>query len=225
MGRLSNIGLPITLRLVENRSQIERAISKALGKEIDEKILRSALLILEGVRQEVKRRIEATPEWQSMLGGELRGQLGLNFAKVRLDGVMRVWLESFTVKINKARKTGSIYKNVIVVSGIQADWSDVTSLPFSNIRSENNINVPWLFWMLTQGTKAVVRHFEVITELSPEEISRSRTGEALMRLHFKRNFRIPSEFAGTVRLNFVTRALLNIDANLQKIFQKAITSS
>jgi hypothetical protein len=69
------------------------------------------------------------------------------------------------------------------------------------------------------GAKILVRQHEV--KIGPSRYS--RTGMALM-VESKKNWRVPSEFSGTISNNWITRALENVDKEISDIIKNEITS-
>jgi hypothetical protein len=102
---------------------------------------------------------------------------------------------------------------------IRSDFSDILSLSAATITDDiSGSVVPWLQWLLLDGSKILIRDYAV--QFGPN--SRSRTGNAIMISSEKQNWRVPSEFAGTVNNNWITRAIDRLDPILLNDIEKEL---
>jgi hypothetical protein len=86
---------------------------------------------------------------------------------------------------------------------IRSNFDDVLSTEFSIVRdNQRGYELPWLKWLLLDGTKSLVDNYGVV--FGPSKYS--RTGYAIMRSG-SRSWGIPNEFAGTQNDNWITRAI------------------
>ncbi|NCA31122.1 MAG: hypothetical protein EBS93_10465 [Chitinophagia bacterium] len=99
---------------------------------------------------------------------------------------------------------------------VSIDYADVLSsddaLVIDNLRG---YNLPWLEWLLLEGNKIIVRKQQV--EFGPNIAS--RTGNAIMRPSNK-SWRVPSEFAGTITNNWITRAIDNSESQIYDLLDR-----
>jgi hypothetical protein len=78
--------------------------------------------------------------------------------------------------------------------------------------------LPWLQWLLLEGNATIVRNYTV--SFGPNRFS--RTGFALMRPSLQ-SWKVPSEFAGTINDNWITRAIDGAESNIQKLLDGAFS--
>jgi hypothetical protein len=79
------------------------------------------------------------------------------------------------------------------------------------VTDSKGYSLPWLKWLLFEGSKPLIKNYSVKFGSN----KRSRTGQAIM-ISSNKNWKVPSEFAGTVTNNWITRA---IDRASDKILQ------
>ena len=102
---------------------------------------------------------------------------------------------------------------------IRSDFSDVLSSDSGFvIDALRGYQLPWLEWLLLEGNKAIISKQEVI--IGPNKFS--RTGLAIMRPSNK-SWRVPSEFAGTIKDNWITRAIDNSESQINELLDKAFS--
>lgn len=78
--------------------------------------------------------------------------------------------------------------------------------------------LPWLKWLLVEGTKPIVKNYAV--KFGPNKSS--RTGMAVM-VNSSSNWSVPSEFAGTISSNWISRAIDDIsDLFISSIIENEI---
>ena len=122
-------------------------------KEIRKVLLRSYPRIQKGVlkslRAIARERIIDSPEYNSMIGGTLRGELGLPDGLNRISRVIDEWILNIRVTVNNStgRSLGSIS-----ISMIESTYADVLGLGESVLTYTNSkgksVSLDWLKWLL-----------------------------------------------------------------------------
>ena len=74
--------------------------------------------------------------------------------------------------------------------------------------------------MLLKGNAIIIKNYEVKFGPSPK----SRSGDALM-IQSSSSWRVPPEFAGTIKDNWTTRALNRIDNKIINLIQTTLENS
>lgn len=197
-----------------------------LDKELEEGIKREVLSLLNKrmdsitnairnrLQDSLRRAITDSPEYQSIVSGILRAELGLPDTSV-LDTIIDTWANGIQVKYKTNNSFG-----VINIGMIQSDYSDVLSLPEASFiyatRSGSNV-IDWLRWLLLEGSSIIVVDYEF------KASNKGRSGLGVMVKRDGGGWSIPSQFAGTSDDNFATRALQNIDQEIDDIVRQEIT--
>lgn len=148
------------------------------------------------VRQLIVETIKREPEYNSLLEGQLLGEFGLLSPNEKLSALLTAWSEEISVTIRGSS---------LMIEAIFADFNKVLSLNEARQVTEKGEYLDWLNWLLIQGDKTIIKEYHVKSYSGPA----SRTGLAIMVK--KGKWSVPSQYAGTIRDNWITRAIDNID--------------
>jgi len=207
--------MKISLRLLESDKDISNTILDAIISYMKPKIPTIVSNIKSKLPNIIKSFIVNEPEYQSLKSGKLRYEFGIPDVSV-VDTIVDFWSNNFTV-VSKpiAKKNNQIFYS-LSISMIRQNFNDVLSLSDSIVYdSVSGITLPWLEWLLLDGGKIIVKNYEVKMGSNP----RSRTGMAVM-IESKKNWRVPPEFAGTIRNNWITRAIDNINNEITNVIRQ-----
>jgi hypothetical protein len=175
--------------------------------------------ILNRVRIVVQDAIQKSPEYESLLGGKLRGSLGVVDASAALSSALDIWLDQIFLSVNTFKASGSRITGGFSLYVIETDKSSVINLSDSTYTTEKGDEIPWMKWLLTAGDQTIIRDYIAITgDLS--HIPQSRTGEGIMRYVPGRVYKVPAEYSGTEENNFVTRSLDRVVDVIASIMQE-----
>jgi|LULM01.1.fsa_nt_gb hypothetical protein len=196
------------------------AFYKSVVKEIAYIMKKEAekikVIITDQLRKTVRDSLVATPEYQSIVQGKLRAELGIPNSQSRIIEVIDTWINNMVVTV-KASNNPFLQ---IEIGMIQGDYGDVLALPaaqytYSSRRGGGTI--PWLKWLLLEGDKRIITKYEFSN--NPRG---SRTGMGIMISKAKGAWQVPPEFSGTSVDNFATRALDGIENKIDKIVETTI---
>jgi len=85
--------------------------------------------------------------------------------------------------------------------------------------TEKGVSLEWLRWLLFEGASPIVKGYDVsFSNNNPY----SRTGGAVMVKVGRKSWRVPPEYIGTVKNNWITRAIDKTDEAITKIIQAEI---
>lgn len=189
-------------------------------REIINRIKREAenikIAITDKIRTTVREGLVATPEYQSVVQGKLRAELGIPNSDVRIVSIVDTWVNNIIVKV-KTSKNPFLF---IEIGMIQDDYGDVLSLPaaqYTYSSKRGGGTIPWLQWLLLEGDKRIVTKYEFSN--NPRG---SRTGRGIMIAKAKGSWQVPPQFSGTAVDNFATRALDGIEHKIDKIVEAII---
>jgi hypothetical protein len=192
--------------------EFEKYVTKALSGHLKKQSGTISQRIQEPLQQIVRESIITTPEYRSLQGGKLQGELGVTSPAARIEAIINTWVSHISVEVKVAvRPLLSIQ-----IGFLEEGYGDVLSLPEASYDYERG-TIPWLQWLLLEGDKRIVRSYE----FSP--ITRnSRTGLGIMTPSGRRGWQVPSEFSGTETNNFATRAFDGVDTKIEKIVESVI---
>ncbi len=202
----------MSIKLTQSEAQIERIIIDMLKKQFKDTAIASQLAIEDRLRSVIIDSIKAAPEYHSLLSGRLLGEFGLTDAPTKLDRILQVWSQDihFDMKNTTMR-----------ITAIQGDFKNVLSLPEAQQFTNKGVSLDWLDWLLIKGDKTIIREYEI----EAAQGRRSRTGLAVMVKVKKGRWKVPSQYAGTVNKNWVTRAIDDIpDSKIENIIIQEVTN-
>jgi hypothetical protein len=196
-------------------SDLEKYIIKEFRKKLKKRTRIISQRIQEPLQQIVRESIISTPEYRSLHGGRLQGELGVTSAALRIESVINTWVSNIFVEA----KVDISPLLLIQIGFLEQGYADVLALPEASYDYERG-TIPWLQWLLLEGDKRIVRSYEFapITKYS-------RTGLGIMVPSGKRGWQVPSEFSGTETNNFATRAFDGVDTKIEKIVESVIRAS
>lgn len=208
------------IRVQESEAEIAREILNCLKSELDKALRDTALALRPIARAILGNRIAVDETWQSLHGGKLQAEFGLDSTALSgLQDILDTWLKNINVDYKPITITGSTLKGGFILDMIKEDWSDVLSSSAAVVVTKTGQVLPWLEWLLINGSKIIVRDFELVMKSS----SRSRSGMALMVKKSSGRWRVPPEYAGTTNNNFMTKILEDIEDLLIQEMENEIT--
>lgn len=193
----------ISLKLLDSNSQIYKSIVEALLPQVNKYMLEVVKNLKTTIPPIIEQSIRNSPEYESILVGQLKYELGIPDPYSKLDGIIKIWLNNIEYNYVKPILSNNIIKTSFSVNMIKSDFSDVLSTDFALV-SDNirNYDLPWLQWLLLDGRKTIVPEQEVVFGQNKA----SRTGFAVMRPSNK-SWKVPAFYSGTIGNNWITRAI------------------
>jgi len=191
-------------------SQVRREIVSRIKKNLP-KILGNIKIQTQEIFMNL---VHSSEEYSSLLGGDLRFQIGLEDVSV-VDGVLDVWKNNIEV-----RYTPSLGLGTISIGIIEEDYSDVLTSSFASYIYSSKSGpktIEWLRWLLLEGSNTIVFDYN----FTPFLTAYSRTGGGIM-IKSRRGWKVPARAAGTATDNFITRALVPIYDELAGVAQNAL---
>lgn len=197
----------ISLKLVESDSQIRKKILDSIQDYIRPKFIQAVNSVSKKLPALLAQSIMSQPEYQSLLNGALKFELGVPDAASRVSNMIDIWASGARVNYGPFRQTNSGLSASFSIDMLKDDYSDILSSDLAIITdSVSGITIPWLEWLLLEGGNILVKNYKVQFGAN----DRSRTGFAIM-VSSNENWRVPPEFAGTKTNNWITRALETIE--------------
>ena len=204
----------LSISLPNFKSQFDKNIVREIRKEIAARMPKVIDAVQERLGVELFDAIQDSPTWRAVKGGSLRGELGIaNVAS--LDNILLTWADGVEVTYEQNKEFG-----ILRIGMIQADYSDVLSLPESSFvsssaRTGNTSVIEWLRWLLLESTAIIVSNYSFVPK------NNGRTGLGIM-IETGRGWRIPQQYAGSATDNFATRSLQNIGSVIDKVVEEEV---
>lgn len=210
--------LEINLSIKNTEKQILDIILKEtvliLNKKFNRRIIRNITTSIKGL---LESAIKNTPEYQSMLSGQLMGELGLVDPDLKLNSIIDIWLDGVFIVFDPIKKQGNKLTGGFTLYAVESNYDDVLSSPYAVQETEKGQKLTWLDWMLTFGDSRFIINYGIRN--NPRH---SRTGTVIMYPTTKRSWGVPPQFAGTRDNNFITRAIDSIETDIYNIIFSAM---
>lgn len=196
------------LQLIDTDSEIRSKILDSIRDYLQPAFDKTQRSLQRMIPDKIKAVLMNEPEYNSLLSGQLRSELGVPDASSRIDQLFTAWTSSMVIRSTPLKISTRGVTGGFSIDMIRSDFSDVLSLPTATITDDiSGSIIPWLRWLLLDGSKILVRDYTV--QFGPN--TRSRTGNAIMVSSEQQNWRVPAEFAGTANNNWITRAIDRLD--------------
>lgn len=144
------------------------------------------------------------------ISGQDLYEIGIPDINVRMMSIVDAAAKSMEIKVSLSNVLR------IEIGILKKDYSDLLSLPesiYTYVSNRGSGILEWLRWLLLEGDSAIISGFEFSLENSPF----SRTGGGLMVTGT--NWKVPSSLSGTSQNNILTRALQNIQKDIELIVE------
>lgn len=208
----------ITVKLLDSLPDIERKVYAAIASQVNTTISRNLSSISNRIKQVAKGWILEQPEIQSLGSGginSLAGQFGIP------EGGATSVIQSIAISVENSISIKFIPYNNNLRGGFEINiqpstFDNLLSLPQGHVLYENG-DLHWLEWLLKQGDRIIVANYQY----NPESgLGRSGLGNMVTG----GIFRVPPEFSGTEKDNFITRALIgpSQEKEISKIIEDAL---
>ncbi len=204
---MSNLSFGI--KLTDSNKTISGAILRALlpdvKKYFDQKFKNLQDIIVPIILNNIRQQ----PEYESLLGGSLQAQFGIPDPAPRVNNILSTIENSVVVQQKNINITNNQIRGGVKLQMIQSGFNDLISLGDATVTTEKGTDLNWLKWLLLEGDTIIISDYSFVA--GPFESS--RTGMGIMR-YSGGSWRVPPEFAGNVKNNWITRA---IDASMSEI--------
>ncbi len=194
--------MSLIVDVIIDQAEFEREAAAAASAAIAELIGKMVQIVIDPIRDAVDKAIRASPEYQSLLVGVLRNLFGLADPQKALNNIVAAVRNSVQVTPSPSGVTVDILRNDLQdVLGV-----DGAGYMSHSIRNNTDIWVPWLSWLLLEGSRIILVDWVAVVPHTP---GATRTGGAVMVQPKKtsRGFAVPPEFSGTIDNNWLTRCL------------------
>lgn len=203
-----------------SETAIAREMSKALISDVDIWMRKAVIFFKREIPPIIREHIESSPEYISILNGQLKYSFGIANPQEKLTGLLDIWMNSIDVQYTRPTINGrGQVKASITVSMMKVDFSDVLYSEYASVYDqERGYVLPWLEWLVLEGNRVIVKDSKIVFGPNP----RSRTGGAVMQKDTKSKWKVPSTYSGTIGNNWITRAIDEASGDLETLFDRAI---
>jgi len=206
-----------SLRLLESSNQISQNILRALLPDIVNYFKDVRDYLKTNIPPVITDAIINSPEYQSILSGQLQYEFGIPDPGTKLSGLLNTWSNNVEIIYNPPIISGNKIKASFSVNMIKIDFSDVLYSDYAVVVDNlRGYSLPWLEWLLLEGNKTIIQNYNVV--IGPNR--QSRTGMAIMK-NASSSWRVPSQYAGTISDNWITRAIDQAESQIQNVLDKA----
>lgn len=191
-------------------SDIKKDIDNQYSKSISKNFATIERVLNQKIEQIVSQRLLAG---LPVIQGNDLAEIGVPDINTRLVSIVQAIATNIRVKVSGTKR---ISLNITI---LEDDYSDVLSLPeavYAYTSATGSGILEWAKWILLGGNGTIVGGFDFAPVTSPF----SRTGGGLMRPGG--GWRMPSGLSGTANDNILTRALENIEKDIQLIVSKEL---
>jgi hypothetical protein len=213
--------MTISIKLLDSEKQIEGMILSALSDQFNSAIRNNAYKITEEIKSLIPSWINSQPEINALLSRELVGQFGITISP---QSIVNSIIDSVINSISISVKT---YNNKLKGGGLEIsiqpdNFINLLGLPQGHsIYQATNFapggDLHWLEWMLIRGDEIIVVGYEYNPRTG---IGRTGLGNMISG----KGFRVPPQYSGTEKNNFITRALSGStqEKEITKVFKKVL---
>lgn len=209
----------ISLSLIEDNNTICKNILTNLLPEIKDYMVSKINTIKSQLPPIIHQSIASTPEYSSLINGILKYEFGIPDSSTKLVGLLDIWSNNINLNYKPPKISNNQIKSSFSINMIRVDFSDVLysdyAIVYDNLRG---YSLPWLEWLLLEGNRTIIPKQEVV--IGPNKFS--RTGNAVMRQSSK-SWKVPSQYTGTMRDNWITRAIDSAQDNINSLLEKAFS--
>jgi len=210
----------MSLKVKVSFKDFDIKLTDALAGKIDELFNRRKVGLETRVKNIILKYIRRSTTYKSITRGVLIGPLGILESKEKMEEILKILSNSIFIKYNPItkRRIRKFFRSVIVdgvftINVMPSDLNELLDLDAGMYVSEHGHLVEWLKWLLTEGNSPVVLGYKFLEG----PFDKSRTDKGIMIPAKVGFWKVPQQHSGTLRDNFITRAL---DFNSEKIAQE-----
>ncbi len=198
--------IPISLEIVTPVLEIEKMILKVLRDILNKGLPKVAKGVQKDLQQNIAKVFTTSNEYESLLNGPLSAHFGFEKGaeSIRLDSIISTLAKNIKVRHVKVSIKGKKLTGGLSIEMFEGDFLDILSLPAAQVNNKGEF-LPWLDWMLLRGDQIIIADYNIDFASHPK----SRSGEAVMVFNPSGFWRVPPGVSGTIKKNWITRAVDN----------------
>jgi hypothetical protein len=208
--------MKIDLDLIESVPDISKMILDQIKKKLDSSLSNAIPKLSLEISNLIETGLRNQPEYSSLLAGSLKAELGLPNTQIVEDIIQDIKNSIAITKQTLTIKNGITGGLLISILSID-DINRILSSGSSSVTTEKGVTLKWLDWLLTSGNSNIVLGYSVQYGNYP----RSRSNMAIM-VKSDSSWSVPSDYAGDISDNWITRAINSVNNNIVKTIEKTI---
>lgn len=193
--------LTVDIRLLDTNAKIGRDMMNALLPEVKQYFNARIQRVENIIPDLVVQAIMSEPEYAALIGGTLFHEFGIPDPAGRLSEILSVIKNGTNIDIKSPSISGNSIKGGFKFRMVKQDFSDLLALGGASFITEKGSVLNWLRWLLVEGDSVIITDYSY----SVDGPGKSRTGLGVMISGG--SWRVPPEFAGNIKNNWITRAI------------------
>ena len=204
----ASIKIPIGIQLLDPVDVIENKILKAIRDTLNEAFTKALPSIDIAVKNRTRVFFETSREALALVNGPLDKHFGIpsGEALVRVGSIIQTIINNIYVRYIKVSVKGKTLTGGIEVNVLKSDFKDVLNNSEAVITTDNGDKLPWLEWLLLRGDNIIVSDHVI----KFGSFTTSRSGGAVMIEKAGGFWRVPPQYSGTIRKNWLTRSIFDV---------------
>jgi len=187
--------------LTDTVKSVEDKIAKATAKVLNARVKKNKKSVTDKLFRSIPNWVVSQPEIESMLKEGVPGSLNAQFGL--LPGQAVKFVDELTKAIIDATEVivtpfGTNFTGSVAFNFQPVDFANLLKMNSTYLNLKNNIQVNWLEWLLKRGDSIIVVGYHYFPN-----VGNGRSGGGTMQQGLA--WRVPPEFSGTSKDNFVTR--------------------
>lgn len=206
--------IKFSIELLETPDQISKKIIRSIAEEYNIRLQNKAARILGRVRNFTISFFKSTDTYDSLVNGVLAAHFGLPAGSRRtmVDNIIEQIGNSIRINIKPVKQFGKKFRGITTINVLVNDFSDILGMADAIVSTEKGQSLPWLEWLLIKGDVLIISEHQIRLVGG-----KGRSGMAVMVQDSSSSWRVPPEYSGTIRDNWLTRAI--------KIYRKSYLNS
>lgn len=206
------------LKILDNDKSIVDKINTAFLNEIKSRLPKVYKKCKTYFQSRVIEGIRSEPTYQSLLSGDLNHQFGLINASSKLQSILKAIEDSVVVSYKQPQLRSSGIIGGFTINMIPSDFSDLLSLSAAVQKTEKNISLEWLNWLLLQGDRTIISGYE----FSIKGNKKSRSGLGVMTGSVSGSWSVPAKYAGNIDNNWIIKGINLVEQDLENFFFQSL---
>lgn len=208
--------LKFSLKVVENDAIIQQRIASALVSQVNKYLDNIYTNIKPKISEIIVNNLISQPEYQSLISGKLKGEFGIPDSNSRLSDILDTIKNGGMLTKKPTSVVNGKISAGIKLEMIKSDFVDLLSLGSASFTTEKGYQLDWLRWLLIEGDSVIIGDYSFIEGPSPY----SRTGLGVMRKNMSAFWRVPPEFAGNIKNNWITRGIESASSQIDSLLEQ-----
>lgn len=202
-------------RLTQTNEQIKKQIRKSIKQELDEYIANTIIKAAPLIRLKFKNFMQQSTAFNELSRGFMAPELG--FPAGSGPSFIYKVIEQASLNLDVQHIPGKVSKIIVF---LRDGWQDNLLASYDKI-SSNGTSLPWLHWLLTEGSKTIIFDHTFVERPYGRHGPSGRSGRGIMIQHS--SWRVPEPYTGTLDRNFITELFNEFSTELESIYREILS--